>query len=253
MPEAGFRCRVDDDTAFLFAEYRRCRTDGGEMPFQMDRNHIVPVALRHVVNDTRPNDARIVHQNVESPEAIDRAPDDALAAFHRGDVVVIRDRLAAEPANLLDHLSGYTLIGAAAGRAAAEIIDDNLRALAREQHRIRAPDSSSRAGDNCHLPLQPLRSVGTHRRHVHILFTDFPRWAGKENAASVAGRDGELSNCRDDFVARRPGAEDGGHPLFEEARLVGRADNRTADHEWDAFAFSLAASEKVVQIVDVPP
>src|SRR5208283_3964707 len=64
---------------------------------------------------------------------------------------------------------------------------------------------------------------------------------------------GELSNCRDDIVARRSSAEDGGHALFQQPRLVGRADNRPADHERDALAASLEGSEQVVQIMDVLP
>ena len=87
------------------------------------------------------------------------------------------------------------------------------------------------------------RSAGV----VQLLLTQ------KGNPASVGGRDSELSHCRDNIVARRSRAEDGRHSLFEEASLVGRADNRSADHQWDAFTSSLEGSEKVVQIMDVLP
>src|SRR5206468_3941499 len=87
VSEAGFRSRVDDDARALIAKDRRRRSGGREVSLQVYGDHVVPVAFAHVVDDPRPDDAGVVHQNVEPAETLDRGGDDARRARHRGDVV----------------------------------------------------------------------------------------------------------------------------------------------------------------------
>ena len=72
------------------------------------------------------------------PEGLDGGADQRLAAVPARDVVVRRDRLAAGGADLLGGLLGDV----------AEVVDDDLGALGREEEGVLAPEAPAGAGDD---------------------------------------------------------------------------------------------------------
>ena len=82
-----------------------------------------------------------------------RRLEDRLAARDGRDRVVVRDRFAAALADLRDDLVGDPR-RARSIRRRAQIVDDHLRALAREIERDLAPDAAARARDDRDLPLE---------------------------------------------------------------------------------------------------
>ena len=77
-----------------------------------------------------------------------------LAAGPARAVVVVRDGLAAGGRDLVDDLLRRGAVGALAGARTAEVVHDDLRALAREEQRLGAPDAASRAGDDRDLAVE---------------------------------------------------------------------------------------------------
>ena len=95
-------------------------------------------------------DAGVVDQHVEVAEGLDRGVDQALRALPRRDVVAVGDGLAAHARDLLDHLLGRAEIAAGAVDVAAEVVDDDLGALAGQAQRVLPPDAPARAGHDGH-------------------------------------------------------------------------------------------------------
>ena len=77
-------------------------------------------------------------------------------AVELGDAVVVRHALAAERLDLLADLGGGIGVGAASVDVAADVVDDDLGALARERERDAATDAAARAGDDGDLALEQL-------------------------------------------------------------------------------------------------
>ena len=72
----------------------------------------------------------------------------ALRLLGVGDVVVAGDGLAAHRRDLVDDLLGRRRVGAGAVGAAAEVVDDDLGALAGEQQRVLPADAPAGPGDD---------------------------------------------------------------------------------------------------------
>ena len=65
-----------------------------------------------------------------------------------GDVLAVRDRLAAERLDLAHDVVRGPFARALAGERRAEVVDDDLRARARERERVLAADPAAGAGDD---------------------------------------------------------------------------------------------------------
>ena len=83
---------------------------------------------------------------VEPAEGVDRGLHDPARAFEVGDVVAVDDRIATHRLDVFDGLLRGRKVGALARRVAAEVVDDDLRALARERERMLAADPATRPG-----------------------------------------------------------------------------------------------------------
>src|SRR3546814_639630 len=96
----------------------------------------------------------MVYQMSEPAELLYGAVDDRLTARHRRDARGFGDGFAACRHDLVDHLLRETRIGTPALRSATEIVDHDLRTLARHQQRRLAPDSASCASNNRDTPIK---------------------------------------------------------------------------------------------------
>ena len=119
----------------------------------MNVDHRVPLVLLHVHEHAVAEDARVVDEDVQAAELVDRLLDHPLRAGEVGDVLAVRDRFAAERLDLADDVVSRAFVRAFAGERGAEVVDDDLRARARAQ-RVLAADSTAGAGDDRDLPTQ---------------------------------------------------------------------------------------------------
>ena len=99
----------------------------------------------HLLERRVAEDAGVVDDDVDALPRVERALDDLRAVLDR---VVVGDGLAARGLDLLDDLVGRGGRLAAARVAAAEVVDDDLRAARREEQRVRAAEAVAGARDD---------------------------------------------------------------------------------------------------------
>ena len=119
-----------------------------EVTLQVDRDHCVPLRFLHAGDKRIAQDSRVVDQDVEATELVDRLLHNAFRAAPGGDVLGVDDGGAAGRFNLFGYLVRRPGVGALAFVAAAEVIDDDLGPFFGEQQRVFAPDAAARAGDD---------------------------------------------------------------------------------------------------------
>ena len=115
------------------------------MALEVDADDGVPVLLGQVEAHAVAQDPRVVHEDVEPAEHIDRLADEPLGTRPGRDVVVVGDRFATPGDDLVRDLLRGRLVGTFALARPAEVVDDDFGALAREQQRLAAADPSARA------------------------------------------------------------------------------------------------------------
>ena len=99
-------------------------------------------------------DPGVVHEDVDPAEVVERGLDDRLAAFGRGDRVVVGCGLAAGLDDLLHGRVGHAAAAAAAVGRAAEVVHDDGRAAARELEGVGLAEAAARAGDHGHAAVE---------------------------------------------------------------------------------------------------
>ena len=128
---------------------------GGEVPLEVHGDDGVELVLAGVGEHPVAHDARVVHQDVEPAERVDRGLDEALGLRPVGDVGAAGDGFATGSGDLVDD----TLRGAAAARrraveADADVVDHDARALGGERQRMRAPDAAARTRHDDHAAVE---------------------------------------------------------------------------------------------------
>ncbi len=103
---------ADDAPAHVLARLRLLAPVRGgvlrrrEVALEVDGDDGVPLLLGHVHEHPVAEDPGVVDEDVEAAELVDRLLDHATGAREVGDVLAVRDRLAAGGADLLDDLLG---------------------------------------------------------------------------------------------------------------------------------------------------
>ena len=175
------RRRGDDDAAIIaLAHAVPHRLAAIESAGQMHVDHLGEIGDLHLGKGFVSEDAGI------GAEQIDAAPFRRGVSDHRLDLLVIRDvgsvghRLAAGLPDFLDHGFGRRQRTAAAVTRAAEIVDHDFGAAARQSQRVRASKPIARAGDDgdasvkpdCHVVVPMfLSSCAGLTRGIHHLLT----------------------------------------------------------------------------------
>ncbi len=95
---------VDDPPAAPLLHVRHRGADHVERAGQVDADHLVPLAVADLLDRRALPDARVVDQDVEPAEPVDRLVDHHLGLFVDGDVRGQRERLAAAVADPPGHL-----------------------------------------------------------------------------------------------------------------------------------------------------
>jgi hypothetical protein len=116
--------------------------------------------MAHLVEDDIAQDARVVDQNIDAAEGVERELDDLLGILRLDDGQRRCNRLAAFFLDRLDRLLRRPGVLPRAFEAGADIADDDARALGGEQNSDTAADTPPRPGDNRHFiinnPRHPL-------------------------------------------------------------------------------------------------
>src|SRR5207244_4479341 len=91
---------------------------------------------------------RVVDEDVQPAEGVDRRLDDARGAGEGGGALAAGDRRAAGGAELGDDAVGALGVGRLAGQGDTEVVDDDLGALAGEEQGMLAAHALAGAGDD---------------------------------------------------------------------------------------------------------
>ena len=120
----------------------------------MHLQHLVPGGFGRLGKGLVEQDAGIVDQDIGAAEMFDRVVEHRLPARDGGNVGAVGDRAAALGLDRVDHLLRHRRVAAAAVARAAEIVDHDSRALAREQLCVGLTEPAARAGDQRHLAVE---------------------------------------------------------------------------------------------------
>ena len=118
---------------------------------EVDEKYRLDQVGREVVERFVAQDARVVDDDREAAELVQRVLDYALPSLGSGDVVVVGDRGAAGGVDLLDHGRGRVGI-------AGQVVDDDASAAPRKLEGVAAAEPTARAGDD--------RNVTVEGQHV---------------------------------------------------------------------------------------
>ena len=158
--QAGGGGEMDEAAALLLPEMLSGGARHIEGAEEMHLHHRLEIIDAHLVEEAVAQDAGIVDDAVDAPEALDGLAHDAFGGGGIGDAGAIGDGLATGGADGIHHLMSGLLILARAIGAAAQIVDHDPGALGGGQQRDLAPDPAARPGDDDDFALQ--RTVG-HR------------------------------------------------------------------------------------------
>jgi hypothetical protein len=93
------------------------------------RDDGIPLLDVHVREHPVTEDACVVHDDVQSPECVDRLVDHSLGLIEVRDAAAVDDRLAAELDDLVDDPLRRGSVGPLATHVCAEVVDHDLRAM----------------------------------------------------------------------------------------------------------------------------
>ena len=139
---------MDEAAGVLLAEMAGDGAAHGERAVQMDRDHVGPVRPAHAVENLVAQDAGVVDEDVDAAEGVERGFHDLVGVRRIADRERGGDCLTAGLLDLVRHLLRRTGVAAGAVERSADVIDQDLRALLRQQECDGAADAATRAGDD---------------------------------------------------------------------------------------------------------
>jgi hypothetical protein len=151
----------------------------------------------------RDRESGVVDEDVDAAEGIERRLHDPLRSVPFRHRIAIGDRAPARLADLPRHRLGRRRVAARAIDRRAEIVDDDVRAEARERERGRSPDAASSAGHDG-------RSAGEIRLHAGAPFFAHAR-GQRRRAASLRFKRGFLKQKGTRPTGSGAGRREAGH------------------------------------------
>src|SRR4051812_22353998 len=139
---------MDHRPGILLAEMRRASPAHAERAVQMHHDDVGPVRPAHAMEYLVAQDAGVVDQDVDAAESVERLLDDLVAVRRLADRERRGDGLTALFLDLVDHLLRRTGVAAGAIERRADVVNQDLGALLRHQHRDGAADAAAGAGDD---------------------------------------------------------------------------------------------------------
>ena len=130
------------------AHQRKRRAHNVEGAAQVNVDHGLEVVVGHLLQRRPANVSGVVNEDVDAAVVVQCRVDDRLAARRGRHRLGAGDGIAARRGDFAHHLVGGRGVGAVTGEAAAGIVDDDLRALRRQQQGVRAAQPPAAAGDD---------------------------------------------------------------------------------------------------------
>ena len=118
---------------------------GRHVPLEVNVEHGIPLVLGDVEAHRVAQDARVVHEDVETAEPLGRFVHDGVAAVPRCHVARVRDCLTTAGPDLRDDF---------VGGFAVEVVHDDVGAFACEEPCVAASDAARRARDDRDLAVE---------------------------------------------------------------------------------------------------
>jgi len=116
----------------------------------VDPDDRVPLVLGHVDQHPVPEDAGVVHQDVEGAEGIHGVLNHPFGAVPAGHVLGVGDRLAARVQDLPHDLVGRAFGASVAVQGGPDVVDHDLRPVGGQEEGVLATDATARPGDDAH-------------------------------------------------------------------------------------------------------
>ena len=116
------------------------------MSLEVDADDRVPVRLGQVEAHAVAQDPRVVDEDVELAERLDRLSDERLGARPRRDVVVVGDGFTAPGLDFLHNGIGHGRAAAGPVTGSSQIIDDHLGPPFRQLQCIGLPETAACTG-----------------------------------------------------------------------------------------------------------
>jgi hypothetical protein len=132
---------------------RRLRHVEGAL--EVDVEHRLELLLRHVLERRVAQDARVVDDDVDLAERVERRLHDGLAALRRGHRVVVGHGLAAGGLDLVDDLLRCRLGAAGAVGRPTQVVHDDEGASLRQLQGVAAAQPATGARDDRNLAVEP--------------------------------------------------------------------------------------------------
>ena len=126
----------------------------GEMTLEVDPHDVVPVGLLHAKGHLVPQDACVVHENVEGAIGRDRLVDQVGGSLPGADVVAVDHGGPTRGDDRVDNIVRRRAIPAFPPHRSADVVDDDRRSLVRQEQRVLTADAATRTGDDRHLAVQ---------------------------------------------------------------------------------------------------
>ena len=152
--QAGNRGGVDDAAAAALHERRQAGPRHQHRAREVHRNDRVPLVARHLHKGLVAQDARVVDQNVDAAEGVERALRDARSTLFGRHVVEVGHGLAARRSNLLRNHLGCGRARAHAVTRAAKVVDDQQGAFARKLQRVAPTEAAAGTRYDRYLSIQ---------------------------------------------------------------------------------------------------
>ena len=130
-----------------------------EVTAQVDFHDRVPVFYRHVEDHLVAEDPRVVDHDVEPSPRAQGLADERVGARWFGDVLEVRDGLAAGGPDLFDHLGGRPGVGSRSVPLPTQVVHYHPGPFLGEQERLASADASPRTGDDRDLPVERAHGV----------------------------------------------------------------------------------------------
>src|SRR5439155_16409977 len=127
-------------------------------------DHRVELRLFHLEQALVPQDAGVVHEDVEGAETIDGGLDDSLRLVELAHISVVGDGFTPRGFDLLARLRGRIFGSAATVDVDTGVVDDDLGAVRCELHRDPTTDAASRTGNDGDPTIQKTHVVSSFFR-----------------------------------------------------------------------------------------
>src|SRR4029077_12027021 len=169
-----------DDAATALLQRRQAGMHATKGAIEDDIHHLAPFGIAHVADGLFTPERRVVDQNIDAPEPLERGLGERVGSFFIADIAKNGDRFAAALFDLAHDTLGFDLVGAN--------IDDHRSAGPRERKRDCTTDITPGTGNDSDLAGELLvfshdPRLSPQACQIDFAFVKFPQLSDRSNGA----------------------------------------------------------------------